>query len=623
MQPTRPGHAAHEPAHRALGEPVDVLLRRDQVDDRVGVEAARERQLDEDAVDVGIGGQLGDRGLDLALRRRRRQVDVARPHPDLGRLALLAAHVALARRVVADEHRRQADRRRAGRLDALRAGPSSSSSRSALPSITIAVTGPHCYARDGVVARATPYARRPVTTPPPSPTVQPADGRLGVLTVGLGAVASTLIAGVELVKRGLAEPIGSLALMDTIRLGKRTDDRNPLIKDFAPIAALDDVVFGAWDPFPDDAYVAAQRAGVLDAGKHVEQISDALRDVRPMPAAFDRTYVKNIDADNTKGRIGKRAMLEAIREDINRFREEKQVDRVVMIWCASTEIFIEPGPAHVDLEAFEAAIDADDPTIAPSMLYAYAALLEGVPFCNGAPNLTVDMPGAARPRHRARPGHLGQGLQDRPDADQDGARRRCSRPACSGCSGWYSTNILGNRDGEVLDDPDSFKTKEESKLGVLEHILQPDTLPRAVRRHLPQGADQLLPPARRQQGGVGQHRHLRVARLPDADQGRLPLPRLDPRRPAGPRPRAVHRPRPAGRARRHPGVAELLLQEPDGRARAARRGRPVHPADQAQEHAALDHGRGPDHPPRPRVLRGGVRRPAGPVLTQSHGQMWP
>src|SRR3954469_25019061 len=153
---------------------------------------------------------------------------------------------------------------------------------------------------------------------PPSPTVAPAEGRLGVLTVGLGAVASTLIAGVELVKRGLAEPIGSLALMDTIRLGKRTDDRSPMIKDFAPIAKLEDVVFGAWDPFPDDAYVAAQRAGVLDAGKHVEQIADALREVRPMAAAFDRTYVKNLDADNTKGRVSKRAMLEAIREDINR-----------------------------------------------------------------------------------------------------------------------------------------------------------------------------------------------------------------------------------------------------------------------------------------------------------------
>ncbi len=306
--------------------------------------------------------------------------------------------------------------------------------------------------------------------------MQPADGRLGVLTVGLGAVASTLIAGVELVKRGLAEPIGSLALMDTIRLGKRTDDRSPLIKDFAQIAKLEDVVFGAWDPFPDDAYVAAQRAGVLDAGKHVEQISDALRDVRPMPAAFDRTYVKNIDADNTKGKIGKRAMLEAIREDIHRFKEEKRVDRVVMIWAASTEIFIEPGPAHVDLEAFEKAIDADDPTIAPSMLYAYAALLEGVPFCNGAPNLTVDVPALrdfATDRGLAISGKdfkTGQTLIKTVLAPMLKARML-------GLHGWYSTNILGNRDGEVLDDPDNFKTKEESKLGVLEHILRPDTFP--------------------------------------------------------------------------------------------------------------------------------------------------
>ena len=306
--------------------------------------------------------------------------------------------------------------------------------------------------------------------------MRPADGRLGVLTVGLGAVASTLIAGVELVKRGLAEPIGSLALMDTIRLGKRTDDRNPLIKDFAPIATLDDVVFGAWDPFPDDAYVAAQRAGVLDAGKHVEAISDALRDVRPMAAAFDRTYVKNIDADNTKGKIGKRAMLEAIREDINRFREDKQVERVVMIWAASTEIFIEPGPAHVDIESFEAAIDADDPTIAPSMLYAYAALLEGVPFCNGAPNLTVDTPvlrDFATAQGLAISGKdfkTGQTLIKTVLAPMLKARML-------GLHGWYSTNILGNRDGEVLDDPDSFKTKEESKLGVLEHILQPETFP--------------------------------------------------------------------------------------------------------------------------------------------------
>jgi myo-inositol-1-phosphate synthase len=314
-----------------------------------------------------------------------------------------------------------------------------------------------------------------VTTPPP-PVIAPADGRLGVLTVGLGAVATTLIAGVELVKRGVAHPIGSLALMDTIRLGKRTDDRSPLIRDFVPLAALEDVVFGAWDPFPDDAYVAAQRAGVLEGGRHVEQISDALRDVRPMTAAFDRTYVKNIEGPNVLGSIDKRSMLEAIRADINRFRDEKHADRVVMIWCASTEVFIEPGPAHLDLEAFEEAIDANDPTIAPSMLYAYAALLEGVPFANGAPNLTVDTPVL-----RKFATDNGLAISGKDFKTGQTLVKTVLAPMLKtrmlGLSGWYSTNILGNRDGEVLDDPESFRTKEESKLGVLEHILQPPLHP--------------------------------------------------------------------------------------------------------------------------------------------------
>ncbi|NDE67906.1 MAG: inositol-3-phosphate synthase, partial [Actinobacteria bacterium] len=192
--------------------------------------------------------------------------------------------------------------------------------------------------------------------------IAPATGKLGVLTVGLGAVSSTLIAGVELAKRGMATPIGSLAQMGTIRLGKRTENRSPLIKDFVPLANLQDIEWGAWDPFPDDAYVAAQRAGVLEGPRHIEAIADTLRAIRPMKAAFDREYVKNISADNTLGTINKRAMLNAIREDINRFRDEKKVDRMVMIWCASTEKFIEPGAAHRDLASFEKAIDANDPT---------------------------------------------------------------------------------------------------------------------------------------------------------------------------------------------------------------------------------------------------------------------
>ncbi|MCX6521199.1 MAG: inositol-3-phosphate synthase [Actinobacteria bacterium] len=309
-----------------------------------------------------------------------------------------------------------------------------------------------------------------------TPSVAPATGRLGVLTVGLGAVSSTLIAGVELVKKGLGQPIGSLTQMDTIRLGKRTDGRTPLIKDFVPLADLNDVVFGAWDPFPDDAYVAASRAGVLEGGKHIEQISDALRDVRPMKAAFDRQYVKRIDADNTVGTIDKRAMLNAIREDINRFREEKQCDRLVMLWAASTEIFIEPGPAHQDIESFEAAIDRNDPTIAPSMLYAYAAILEGVPFANGAPNLTVDIPVLRDLAVERKVPISGKDFKTGQTLIKT-VIGPMLRARMLGLSGWYSTNILGNRDGEVLDDPDNFKTKEESKLGVLEDILDPDSFP--------------------------------------------------------------------------------------------------------------------------------------------------
>ena len=309
----------------------------------------------------------------------------------------------------------------------------------------------------------------------PSPTVAPATGRLGVLTVGLGAVSSTLIAGVELAKKGLAAPIGSLTQMGTIRLGKRTDNRVPLIRNFVPLTPLDDIVFGAWDPFPDDAYVAASRAGVLET-KHLESISDALRSVQPMSAAFDPYYVKRLDGPNVKDKSNRRKMLEGIRQDIHNFAEKNAVERLVMIWCGSTEIYLEPTAAHQTIESFEKAIDADDPTIAPSMLYAYAALLEGIPFCNGAPNLTVDIPAlrdlatAKRIPISGKDFKTGQTLLKTVLAPMFKARML-------GVAGWYSTNILGNRDGEVLDDPESFKTKEESKLGVLEHILEPERFP--------------------------------------------------------------------------------------------------------------------------------------------------
>jgi myo-inositol-1-phosphate synthase len=307
-------------------------------------------------------------------------------------------------------------------------------------------------------------------------SIAPADGKLGVLCVGLGAVTSTLIAGVELARRGMGEPIGSLTQMGTIRLGTRIDDRVPLIRDFVPLVGLEDLVFGAWDPFPDDAYVAASRSGVLETGRHLEAIGAELRAVRPMAAAFDPSYVKRLDGPNVKDGSNKRAMLEGIRADIQAFRSEHLVDRLVMIWCASTEIFIEPGPVHTDLECFEKAIDANDAQISPSMLYAYAALQEGIPFANGAPNLTVDVPAlrAYATEHRVpiagKDFKTGQTLIKTVIAPMLKARML-------GLSGWYSTNILGNRDGEVLDDPESFRTKEESKLGVLEEVLEPDRYP--------------------------------------------------------------------------------------------------------------------------------------------------
>jgi len=292
----------------------------------------------------------------------------------------------------------------------------------------------------------------------------------------LGAVASTLIAGVELAKRGNGLLIGSLTQLDTIRLGKRTDGRSPLIKDFVPLADINDIVWGAWDPFPDDAYVAAVRAGVLEGAKHIESIAESLRDVRPMKAAFDRSYVKNIDAENVRGKISKRQMLNAIREDINRFKDEKKVDRLVMIWCASTEVYIEAGPTHADLESFEKAIDENHQTIAPSMLYAYAAILEGVPFINGAPNLAVDTPVLRQLATKNKVAIAGKDFKTGQTLIKT-VIAPMLRARMLGLAGWYSTNILGNRDGEVLDDPDNFKTKEESKLGVLEDILQPQKFP--------------------------------------------------------------------------------------------------------------------------------------------------
>jgi myo-inositol-1-phosphate synthase len=306
--------------------------------------------------------------------------------------------------------------------------------------------------------------------------IAPANGTLGVLCVGLGAVASTFIAGVENARRGRAAPIGSLTQMGTIRLGKRPENRTPLIKDFVPLAGLDSLVFGAWDPIPDNAYESALKCGVLDRHEHVEPIAAFLKGITPMPAVFDQHYVKRLQGTNVKAGKTKRELAELLRQDIRAFKAKHQCDRLVIVWCASTEVFIAPGPAHQSLAAFEQAMEANDPAIAPSMLYAWAAIQEGVPFANGAPNLCCDFPaleGLAKAKGVAIGGKdfkTGQTMIKTVLAPMFKARML-------GVAGWYSTNILGNRDGEVLDDPESFKTKEESKLGVLEYILQPQLYP--------------------------------------------------------------------------------------------------------------------------------------------------
>ncbi len=306
-------------------------------------------------------------------------------------------------------------------------------------------------------------------------TIAPANGRLAVLVPGLGAVATTLIAGVEAVKRGMAKPIGSLTQLASVRLGKRTEKRSPRIKDLVPIADLGDLRFGAWDVFPDDAYASACHAKVLEQDL-VDRLREPLQAVKPMPAVFSPEYVRRLDGPNVKKGPTKRDLGEALREDIRRFMKENGCARGVMVWCASTEVDLQPSAVHAEIGRFEAAMAANDPAIAPSMIYAWAALQEGIPFANGAPNLTVDVPALqALAKKKGLPiagkdFKTGQTMMKTVLAPMLKARML-------GLDGWFSTNILGNRDGEVLDDPGSFKTKEVSKLSVLQTILQPDLYP--------------------------------------------------------------------------------------------------------------------------------------------------
>jgi myo-inositol-1-phosphate synthase len=310
---------------------------------------------------------------------------------------------------------------------------------------------------------------------PKTVTISPAKGRLAVLTPGLGAVATTFIAGVEAVRRGLAQPIGSLTQMGTVRLGKRTEGRSPLIREMLPIAPLADIRFGAWDVFPDNAYESAIHAKVLDR-ELLDQLREPLEALKPMEAVFFPEYVKRLHGTHIKAGASKRELGEMLREDIRGFMRDNGCDRAVMVWCASTEVYLERSAVHGDLQAFERGLDESDPAITASMIYAWAALKEGVPYANGAPNLTVDVPALDQLARKngipiaGKDFKTGQTLMKTVLAPMLKARML-------GLRGWFSTNILGNRDGEVLEDPGSFKTKEVSKLSVLEHILQPKLYP--------------------------------------------------------------------------------------------------------------------------------------------------
>jgi myo-inositol-1-phosphate synthase len=306
-------------------------------------------------------------------------------------------------------------------------------------------------------------------------TIAPAEGRLGVLLPGMGAVATTFIAGVEAIRKGLSRPIGSLTQMGTVRLGKRTEGRNPRIGELVPLTRLEDVVFGGWDIYEDDAYEAARKAGVLN-NEHLEALKPFLKTVRPWPAVFDPAYVKKLRGTSVKKGKNKRDLAEQVTADILRFKKENGLSRLVMVWCGSTEIYKQAGDVHSSLEKLERGLELDDPEIPPSMIYAYAAIKAGIPYANGAPNLSADVPALVELAKKT-----GSPLGGKDFKTGQTFMKTLLAPGFKarllGLDGWYSTNILGNRDGEVLDDPESFKTKEVSKLGVLEHILQPHLYP--------------------------------------------------------------------------------------------------------------------------------------------------
>ena len=309
----------------------------------------------------------------------------------------------------------------------------------------------------------------------PRVDIAPAKGKLGILTPGMGAVSTTFMAGVLAIRKGIAKPIGSLTQMGTIRLGKRTEHRVPMIKEFVPLAELDNLVFGGWDIFEDNAYQAALKAGVLEK-ELLDKVRPELEAIKPMRGVFSKEYVKKLDGTYIKSAKTKWDYAQMLMEDMQNFKEKNGLDRLVAVWCGSTEIFLKPEAVHQDLAAFEQGLKDNHPAIAPSMIYAYSALKLGIPYANGAPNLSTDFPAMYQLAKET-----GTPISGKDFKTGQTLMKTILAPGFKarllGLNGWFSTNILGNRDGEVLDDPESFKTKEESKLSVLDQILQPEVYP--------------------------------------------------------------------------------------------------------------------------------------------------
>lgn len=309
--------------------------------------------------------------------------------------------------------------------------------------------------------------------------IQPPDGRLGVLLPGMGAVATTFIAGTFLMRKGIAEPYGSLTQMQRIRLGKRTQPKFPLIKEFVPLSDPDKFVFSGWDIFPENCYQTALKAGVLP-NELLKSVRKELEAIRPQPAIFMQDYVKKLNGPKIKKAKNKMALAEMLIKDIENFKRANRLTRAVMVWCGSTEIFMKPKKTHQTLELFEKGLKNSSRDISPSMIYAYAALMSGTAYANGAPNLSADIPALTDLAQKQKLPVAGKDFKTGQTLMKTivapGLKARVL-----GLDGWFSTNILGNRDGEVLDDPGSFKTKEVSKASVLDAILQPKLYPQLYR----------------------------------------------------------------------------------------------------------------------------------------------